>query len=156
MQIKSLIDSQLAYRNILSKKIKPLEDYQLDAIPEGFSNNIRWQTAHIIATQALLSYGKLGYDIPMLNEEFILSVKKGTFPSDMKSSELFEKENLIELLSAFPQQVLKDYSELNKNVYKPYETSSGLVLDKLGTALSYVAIHDGMHLGNILALIKLV
>ena len=65
------------------KMIAPfLENYtleQLNTIPDGFSNNLIWNIAHIVVTQQLLVY-KLSGLPANVSDEMIEKYRKGTKP----------------------------------------------------------------------------
>lgn len=145
--------------DILSKNrtlvLKLIEDYsieQLNKIPEGFSNNIVWNIAHLVVTQQLLCY-KFS-NLPMfVSEEMIEKYMKGTSPKGAVSLEEFEeiKKTFLDL----PQQFETDYKKGIFISYEPYTTSVNVTLSDIDSALAFNNFHEGIHLGIILGLRKL-
>jgi hypothetical protein len=151
-----LFATGLAYRHQLVTTLEKLDDDQLDIIPENFHNSIRWNIAHLIVTPCLLTYHMVGQTSPLLSSEFISSAKKGTDQEDFSMNEDFGKKHLLETLIESIKQLQRDIPELEKHDFKNYETSTGFVLTNLESALSYSNIHDGVHIGAIAAMIKII
>jgi hypothetical protein len=154
--MEHLFATSLAFRNQLVSIVDKLDDEQLDFIPENFTNNIRWNIAHLIVTPCLLTYHKVGSKSPLLSDEFINSVKKGTNPDDLSVNEDFGKIHLLETLVESMKQLQRDMPDLEKHNFESYETSTGFVLTNLESALSYSNIHDGVHTGVISSMIKVI
>jgi hypothetical protein len=144
-----LFSTSLAYRQMLVNAIDKMDDEILDIIPDGSKNNIRWHLAHLVVTPGLLTYRLIGRDIPLISIEFINSAKKGTNPDSFSLNEDFGKKHLCELLIETVKQSQRDFEELSKEKFKPYETSTGYVLENLSSAIAFSNIHDGLHIGNI-------
>lgn len=68
-------------RKVLSNLLEELSLEELNYIPAGFNNNILWNTAHILVTEQLLTYGLSGKEIKM-EKEFINRYKKGSICLD--------------------------------------------------------------------------
>lgn len=126
---------------------------QLNHIPEGFNNNIAWNVGHCVATQQLLCYALAQQEMkfPM---DFINSYRKGSKPEGpINGAEwTFIKDRLFTTIDAFEA----DLSKLDFSNFKEYTTSYGTKMTNIGQALSFNNTHEGMHLGTILALRKLV
>lgn len=144
-----LFTTSLAFRQLLVGAIEKMDDETLDAIPEGHNNNIRWNIAHIIVTPGLLTYRLAGKEIPLLSEEFIDSCKKGSNPDELSLNEDYSKNHLCELLIETTKQSQRDHEMLSKEPFKSYETSTGYIIEDLNSALAFSNIHDGVHLGRI-------
>jgi hypothetical protein len=151
-----LFSTALTFRNMLVSGIDKMDDELLDLTPEGYNNNIRWNLAHLVVTPGLLTYRLVGKDIPLLSVEFIDSCKKGSQPDDFSLNEDYSKKHLCELLIETVKQSQRDFEELFKETFKPYETSTGFVIQDLPSALSFSNIHDGMHIGSIRMLKKII
>ncbi len=146
-----LFQSALAFRGLLVKRIEPCTDEQLDAIAPGFKNTVRWQLAHMIVTPALLTYKLVGEEAPMISDDFVGSARKGTNQDNFSINEDYGKEHLLEYLIETTKQLQRDAKGLNKKTFQAYETSTGLVLKDLQTAIAYSNIHDGVHFGRIIS-----
>lgn len=147
--MEPLFNTSLAFRQFLISQVEKMDDDLLDTIPEGFNNNIRWNLAHILVTQPLLTYQLAGIEIPHLSIEFIESAKKGSNPEDFSLNEDFSTKHLCELMIEMIKQTQRDVEELSKAEFKPYETSIGFVIKDLESAMAFSNIHDGIHIGRL-------
>lgn len=126
---------------------------QLHKIPEGFNNNIAWNVAHLVVTQQLLLYKLSGLQY-LVSDELIDNYRKGTKPTETFSEEEFEE--VKELLLGLSDTLKEDFSAGIFSDYTEYKTSTGFVLDSFKTALAFNNMHEGIHLGVIMAIRKLV
>lgn len=140
-------------RALVLKKVDNLSIEQLHKIPVGFKNNIAWNVAHLVVTQQLLNYKLSGLNC-LASDELIEAYKKGTLPTETFTEEEFEE--VKELLVGLPDTLQEDFEAGIFKEYTAYETSTGFVLDSIETALAFNNLHEGMHLGTIMALTKLV
>lgn len=140
-------------RELVAKKIENLTTEQLHTIPEGFSNNIIWNVAHLVATQQLLHYKLSGLDC-LAPDDLIEKYRKGTTPSETLNEE--ELEEIKDLLIGLPDTLEEDYKAGIFESYNEYQTSTGFVLTDIDTAIAFNNLHEGIHLGVIMALTKLV
>ena len=140
-------------RELVLKKIEGLSIEQLHKIPEGFNNNIAWNVAHLVVTQQLLHYKLSGLNC-LVSDELIEKYKKGTVPTETFSEE--ELEEVKELLLGLPDTLKEDFEAGIFTEFNEYKTSTGFVLDSVKTAITFNNLHEGMHLGIIMALTKLV
>jgi hypothetical protein len=140
-------------RAIYSQFLKKFTLDQLNKVPDGFNNNILWNVAHSLVTQQLLIYSLSGVK-PLVSESWIDSYRKGTKPEAEVTQEFVDALDAA-LFSTFNQLEV----DLDSGVFKefnPYTTSTKMHIDSIVTALSFVLFHDGIHIGSILALAKLV
>ncbi|MBF0197838.1 MAG: DinB family protein [Planctomycetes bacterium] len=151
----SLFQVTLTFRNSLISLVEPLSDEQWDEIPQGFNNNIRWNLTHLIVTPALLIYKLAGENSPLLSADFIDSARKGSNPESFSLNEDFGRKHLSELLIETVKQCQRDFADLEKKEFKSYETSTGYIIKDVTSALAYSNTHDGIHLGTISAIKKL-
>ncbi|TCI85045.1 DinB family protein [Tenacibaculum sp. M341] len=140
-------------RNLVLKKIDGLTHEQLHKIPEGFKNNIAWNVAHLVVTQQLLHYKLSGLQC-LVPDDLIEKYRKGTAPTEEISAEDFEE--VKELLAGLPDTLEEDYNEGIFKEYTEYETSTGFVITSIDDAISFNNLHEGIHLGTIMDLYKLV
>ncbi|WP_299617995.1 DinB family protein [uncultured Tenacibaculum sp.] len=140
-------------RELVLKKIEGLTHEQLHKIPEGFKNNIAWNVAHLVVTQQLLHYKLSGLQC-LIPDDLIEKYRKGTSPSEEFSAEEFEE--VKELLAGLPDTLEEDYKEGIFQEYTEYPTSTGYVLSSIDNAIAFNNLHEGIHLGTIMALSKLV
>lgn len=151
------MSKNIAVAQVVRQLIAPIfEAYsveQLNAIPKGFSNNLIWNIAHIVVTQQILVYKLSGLQ-PMVSVELIEKYKKGTQPEGEVSAE--EILQIKELLNSTLIQTQKDYQVGVFKDFQEYPTSSGYILRNVEDALAYNLFHEGIHLGVIMAIKKLV
>lgn len=140
-------------RELVLKKIDGLSLEQLHKIPDGFKNSVAWNVAHLVVTQQLLHYKLSGLDC-LVSDDLIENYKKGTVPTTSLTAE--ELDEVKELLMGLPDTLKEDFDAGIFVTYNEYETSTGLVLDSIETAIAFNNLHEGIHLGVIMALTKLV
>lgn len=140
-------------RELVLKVIDGLTLEQLHKIPEGFKNNIAWNVAHLVVTQQLLHYKNTGLNC-LAPDELIEKYKKGTFPTETFTEEEFDE--VKELLIGLPGTLEEDFEAGIFENYTEYPTSTGYVLDSIDRAITFNNFHEGIHLGIILSLKKLV
>ena len=74
-----------------------------------------------------------------------------------------ERDMTAEEAKAIDAALFSTYEQYEKDItsglftnYQPYTTSTNMVLDSVETTQSFLLFHDGLHLGSVLALSKLV
>ncbi|WP_250433421.1 DinB family protein [Hanstruepera flava] len=146
-------DITLKNRNILESILDNHSLNQLNKVPKGFGNNIIWNIAHVIATQQILIYRLSGLPCNV-SEEFIERFKKGTKPEgDLSQVEVDEIKSLLFI------PIEKTKTDYNNNIFKDFEAytvSTKSTLTCVEEAIDFNNFHEGIHLGSILALRKLV
>ena len=141
--------SRKAFRNILDNYTLK----QLNNVPEGFSNNLFWNIAHVVVTQQLLCYRLSGLDT-LVSNEWIELFKKGT--STTKDASEQDLKDLKELLFSTIEKTAEDIEAGIFKEFTEYPTSTGFVLRSVNDAFEFNNFHEGIHLGYILALKKAV
>ncbi len=142
-------------RNFMAGFASNFSDEQWVKIPSGFSNNLLWNLGHLVVTQELLCYKLSGQSLT-LSDEIIEDFQKGSSPAQWDSPSAY-----LDQLPSFMQQ-FKDSPALLKERYESgalgefteYQTTPGVVLHNIEEAIAFNNIHDGMHLGIMLALRK--
>ena len=144
-------DICLKNRNILEGFLNQFSLEELNKIPDGFSNNLIWNIAHVVVTQQLLVYGNS--QLPMLvSDEMVAKYRKGTKAEhEVNQDEVNEIRTL--LFSTLEQTQDDYYNGLFKN-YTEYTVSTKSTLTNVEQALEFNNFHEGIHLGYILALKK--
>jgi hypothetical protein len=91
-----------------------------------------------------------------VDEDNINSYKKGTAPNpEVKMTEK-ELQHFKELFISNIDRIKQDYQSGKFKEYKDYTTSMDIALNSIEDAISFNNMHEGMHLGYILALRKCV
>ncbi len=140
-------------RNMISKIMENHTLEQLNKIPEGFGNNLIWNIAHIIVTQQILVYKLSGLSM-IVSDELVEKYKKGTKPvQDATQSEVDEIKSLLfktieKTKEDFDNGIFKNYQE--------YPTSTGFILNSVEDAMAFNSFHEGIHIGVMMSIRKLV
>ncbi|AXG73914.1 DinB family protein [Flavobacterium arcticum] len=133
-----------------------LEKYslaQLNKIPEGFNNNIIWNIGHIIVIQQRIAYTLSGLPI-MISDEMANMYMKDTKPErDVTAEEVEEMKTLLFTTLDKTEEDFKNGLFVN---YKEHTTSMGFTLTNITNAVQFNNYHEGLHLGVIMSLRKLV
>ena len=138
--------------NIL-KLIEGLTTEQLNTVPDGFNNNIIWHLGHLLATQQLLTYGLSDNEI-LLSDNIIEEFRKGSKPENQ-----YSEEDIEELKGIFIEVISQTQDDFEDGVFKSfnsYPTSFGIKLTSIVDALTFNNIHEGLHMGLIMSMKKLV
>ena len=151
--MKTQLDILTKTRAIVLHYIKGLSLDQLHVIPEGFTNNIAWNIAHIVVTQQLLHY-RLSEKDCLVSDELIAAFKKGTKPTRQFTQEEFDE--VLDLFKGLPNTLEEDYEAGIFTEYSAYKTSTGFVIDSMEKAVIFNNFHESLHLGVIMSLKKLV
>ena len=147
------IDILQKNRALIVKVTNDLTLEQFNKIPEGFGNNIAWNIAHLVVTHQLLCYKFSG--LPMnVSDEMVEKYMKGTSPKETVSQS--ELDEIKQLFVELPIQFEKDYTAKIFKEYESYTTSVNVTLTDIDSATAFNNLHEGIHLGIILSLKKLV
>ena len=122
-------------------------------VPEGSSNNVLWNVGHLVVTLELLTYGLTGLDLGV-PASMVTSFRKGTSPADW--DETPDPEAVLHHLHASPDRIEADLRAGRFTEYREYTTTPGVVLASVDDALAFDLYHEGLHLGAVLSLRKLV
>jgi len=130
-----------------------LTEEQVNFIPKNFNNSILWNIGHVLVTEQLLVY-KLS-ELPLkIDENLVPLFAKGTKPEIKGSTEQIEM--VKNLLEGTVLKTRQDYKDHLFKKYLSYTTSTGIVLNNVEDAMLFNCFHEGIHLGIILSLKKLV
>ncbi len=136
-------------RKILYTFLKEAPLEYLNKIPEGFNNNIFWNIAHVVVTQELLVYNLSG--LPMIvSDNLVSKYRKGTSPESNATQE--QVDELKTLLFSTYERLVDDYEKGVFKDYSPYTTSTNTTINNVEEAINFNLFHEGIHLGYVLAL----
>ena len=144
---------QLHNRKIFHHYLQQFTTEQLNTVPKGFNNNIIWNIGHIIVVHQMLLYGRARQPL-QIPKAWIGLFAKDTRPERALTAE--EIEAVDAALFSTHNQFVSDLASRMFDTITPYTTSTKMNLDTLETTVSFVSFHDGIHLGSVLALAKLV
>jgi hypothetical protein len=133
--------------------INPLSIEQINAIPPGFKNNIIWNLGHMIAAQQGICYKRAGLDT-VVGEEFFDRYKPGSKPEQFLDAA--ELEKIIGLLSSTITQLGADLETDMFANYPAFTTRYGIELTSVVDAVQFLPFHEGLHIGTIVAMSKIV
>lgn len=141
-------------RGILSKIIENTSVEELNKVPAGFNNNIIWNIGHLVVTEQLLAYKLSGLEIK-ISETLVSKYRKDSKPDgDVSEEEIAEIQGLL------LKSLAGTENDYNNGVFKNYNTytvsTTGNTLNNIGEALQFILVHEGIHYGYILALLKAV
>ena len=151
------MDTQIDILNLTQqnfiKLVDSVTEEQFNKIPAGFGNNIIWNFAHIIASLQMLCYVRSGFAAG-IDESFVQQYKNGSKPETHVS--IVEYTTIKGFAELSLIKFKEDYTAGLFNGFKPFTTMSGLPINNIDTALEYVIMHHGLHLGYAMVLKKLV
>lgn len=126
--------------------MEQINEEQANVIPSGFNNNLRWHIGHILTTHERLSFRLLEekFELP---EELMALFVNGTKPDDWQCTppELpVLRKLLAEQTSRIKERMQGRIEEKLKVPFKDF--------DKLGEVLIFMASHEALHAGYMMAL----
>jgi hypothetical protein len=151
--VETLIDQTLAVRQMIVQVLKSIPVEQADVIPPTWHNNARWHAGHLIITPCLLSHGLLKEPLTV-PEEYRAWFAKGSSPTVWPDkATLPSYADLIDELVPLSGRLIESFKDRMDETYlEPYSTTVGIVLHNPAEAFNMSVIHDGIHLGMLLAL----
>lgn len=153
MNIEYIIETIRCTRQNFMKLVDGCSLEKLNHIPEGFSNNIVWNLAHVISSQQVLCYELSGLSL-RVDESFADAYRPGTFPEKFVSESRLGM--ITEELFKTIDWLSDDYgSGVFKN-YKERQTKFGVLITNIDEAISYVSTHETLHFGYAKALSRLI
>lgn len=148
-----IFETILFNRETMGSLLDNYTEEQLNFIPGNFKNSLIWNIGHVLVTEQLLIYKLSGLPLK-INESLVPLFAKGTKPETMVNKEQISM--VKNLLISTVLTTRKDYNDHLFQKYQSYTTSTGIVLNKVEDALLFNCFHEGIHLGIILSLKKLV
>lgn len=153
MNTESLLKNFLAVRVYTHSIIEALSVDQLLAVPDGASNNILWNVGHIIVDGSDMIHMPAGLPMPW-PDRFEPLFRAGSSPQDWPSP-----PDVAEVVAAsrkWGTGVVKDYEEGRFAEFDAAKVHSGWPVHSIEETIAYQTIHEGIHLGAILTLRRLV
>ncbi len=151
MALETQFDIVIKNRARLHHYLETTPKEELVKIPKGFNNNIWWNIAHVMVTEQKLIYGLSGLPLGV-SEEMIAKYGKGSFPQENPSDT--EMALIKTLLLALPEKTRSDYNNGVFADFKSYMTTTKVELNAVEDAIAFNAFHEGLHLGSIMALAR--
>ena len=126
---------------------------QLNAIPEGFSNNLIWNIGHSIVVQQILVY-KLSDLSMMISDEMADKYKRGSKPQHSVSQK--EVDEMKGLLFSTLEKTKKDFREKLFQTYNEFTSMSGFTMKSATDAIEFNNYHEALHLGIMMQIRKFI
>lgn len=126
---------------------------QLNTVPAGFNNNIMWNLGHMVAAQQGVCYKRAGLPL-RIDEAFFDTFKPGTKPE-----RIYTADDLATIKELFTSTISQLAADLQTNMFSNYPTWTtryGADLHNIAEAVAFLPFHEGLHIGAIVALGKLV
>ncbi len=134
-------------REAIAAETKTLTSEQLNAIPQGFNNNIIWNLGHIVSVQQLLIYGLS--KTPFVVDQFIIE----NFRNKTKPERIYTKEEIEMIFSSLEMscvQLQKDYNDNKFAAPTPFISKSmNTTFDTIEEIITFNIFHEGLHTGVI-------
>ncbi|MRI01415.1 DinB family protein [Kriegella sp. EG-1] len=150
--MNKIFDITLKSRQRLLKILVDTPTVDLLKIPESHNNNIWWNIAHVLVTEQLLVYKFSGLDLN-IPANLIAKFMKGTAPDGTATDE--EIQEVKNLLISTVEKTKADYEKGIFENYNAYTTSANVTLENVEDALTFNVLHEGLHIGAIISLQKL-
>jgi len=142
-------------RQTILTNLETLSLEQLNTIPAGFNNNIIWNLGHMIAAQCGIWYKRADLPLPgMVSEAFFETYKPGTKPERTYTAD--DLNQIKELFFSTLEQFEADRKTDMFDNYPTWTTRYGADLTSIDGAVAFLPFHEGLHIGAIVALRKLV
>jgi hypothetical protein len=140
-------------RKVLSQFLQGYTLEQLNAIPEGFSNNLIWNIGHIVVSQQMLVYKLSGLSM-MVSDEMIHKYKRGSKPG-----QLVTQAEVDEIHSLLFETINQTKADFGKDIFKDYQeftTMTGFTLKNAQDAIAFNCYHEAIHTGIMMGIKKFV
>ena len=140
-------------RNLYLNYLEKYSLEQLNTIPQGFSNNLIWNIAHIVVSQQKLVYTLSG--LPMhISQDMMEKYQNGSKPDGKTTQE--EVDQIKALLISTVNQTKSDFDNGIFKEFNPYQTKTGFYLGSLDEAIQFNNYHEAIHLGIMMQIKKFV
>jgi hypothetical protein len=149
---KAIKDQTMGFRTAIVGLLST-ESERADIRPPTWNNTLHWHAGHLVTTPRLLTLGLLQepLDIPA---DYRRWFAKGTSPKDWTANDAIPSfESLLDVIierTPVLFDALEDRAETPFTT--PYQTSVGILLRNPMEALTFSLVHDGTHMGMIMAL----
>jgi hypothetical protein len=152
-----MIDKQLdILRQPRLKILNILESFsleQLNMIPAGYNNNIIWNLGHMVAAQQGVCYKRAGVET-RISDGFFQSYKPDSKPDGFVDAAGFEE--IKRLLTTSLDDLKQDLEKGIFGNYPAWTTRYGVEITSIEDAIAFLPFHEGLHIGYIMAMRKLV
>ncbi len=150
MDTETALKSARVARAYMKARVDDLSPNQLLNIPPGATNSVLWNIGHIVLSHYRLLHRPCGGSAP-LPQAWEGWFMPGTSPANWGAN----GPALETVMSEFNTQTDRVESEVRKGTfgnYKSFKLKSGYTLDNAVEALNFNVMHEGIHIGAIIAL----
>ncbi|WP_100374267.1 DinB family protein [Bacillus sp. FJAT-45037] len=137
------------WRRFTLKTLKLVDNAQVDKIPDGFNNNIRWNAGHILVIQDRLTVQMLGLE-PSYPEGYDRYFDKGTSPAEWDDA----VPSMEEITAELEGQLTKLESVISGRLSEE-PAATVFNLPTIGDLAMFASAHEAMHLNTIGILMRL-
>lgn len=150
------IYEQLAFARAQTLKvIETLSEAELEVIPEGLNNHVKWNLGHIYVVTEKFAFTLTG-EAAAIPKHFQAWFASGTSPKDWTVKPP-TKEELIALLQHQLERIqARNVNNLNDLLPESYSTTTGLHLATVEESFSFCLYHEAMHYAAIKSIITLI
>lgn len=139
-------------RGLTVNSLKNVSDEHMLITLDGLNNNILWNAGHILYLHGVFLYTQTGNDIP-LPDSYKGRFNIGTSPSDW--DETPDPAEVLSQLASFCERIEKDRADNKFQNFDPFPLFGGLTIDTLHESVMFNCAHEGIHLGRIGTIKKL-
>ena len=140
-------------RQYLLELVRDLSIEELNEIPHGFNNNIIWNLGHMLASQQGVCYVRSGLKVA-IDEKYFLAYKPGTKPDEF--IDRVQVDAIKNLFLPAIDQLERDYYDNVFSNYPPWTNRYGVEHKNIEDTIDFLLFHEGLHLGYIMALKRMV
>lgn len=142
-------------RSAFIRLIDSLSIDELNAVPEGFNNNIIWNFGHIVVSTQALCYVRTGIKADASFISYLQAYTKGSKPTYFVSQQ--EVDELKRLAVTSIEQIEKDYQSGVFTSVAPFATDTYKEsITSFQDVITLTAGHDNLHYGYAIAQKRLI
>lgn len=138
-------------RGMFLAGIAELSEEEVDIVPNGYKNNIRWNIGHILLIQDYMLFGPEGMKCPPY---YGAMFAPGTSPADWKKDGPSLETFVAQLKEQHVRVKEELHSRLNEPLPKPFQLGDKGTIHTYGEMMIFTLFHEGMHIGYISSLKK--
>lgn len=142
-------------RGVTLMRLQKVEKGQEDIQPAAFSNTLRWNFAHILTPYEAFVFGLSGKE-SNLDPKYKELFGRGTRPSEWTVVPPSMKEIAKELDTQGKLIIETFHDSLDEKLLKPFDFSPNYTFETVRDALTACIWHEGLHLGVINGLMRVV
>jgi DinB superfamily len=139
-------------RKRILQVVDGLTNEQLNFVPSHLNNNLIWHLGHLCVTLSSRIYITHGLPSP-IPEWIVTEFKPGTKADKIYTAE--QVELIKEIFVQLPQQIVADEAAGKFAEYKSWTTMAGEAITTFSDCLRFMHFHEGLHLGNMQIIKKL-